>query len=385
MASHSYPTLGSSLLQELGINVIIKKNRACLLNPGGRRQEIIIPENCFSLKLRHSEPWKPFCSVRKSNHFLEFDSTMMKPSLLDVHGMQTGQEELIEFLMSRAGELKERGFDMSLLSDLMDLRASRSSSSFLRLNQEPVKPLLDRIMHNPEFSISSDAQIRFSSSRAELNDTVSIAAEIHMSKNSARWRKLSRLVPQFQRFDSEVFIDNPQLNAVDLDAVTQKSTEKTRVKPSPKKHNPNIRDREKDLHRRNHLHACESLISLMLGSEQHKQTTLLSLKKSRGEVSELLTQFSIGTAGTGIAVFYSVACSVASGRVPFCANKVFDSALSLSLVLLSWAVNRLREAIVDVNRKSIKHEETTNRVERRIKDVYFGAATVFTMLALRFG
>lgn len=163
------------------------------------------------------------------------------------------------------------------------------------------------------------------------------------------------------------------------------SPEKTRVKPSPKKQNPKIRDRENDLYKRNHLHACESLISLMIGSDQHRQTTMLSLKKSCGDLSELLTQFSIGAAGTGIAVFFSVACSVASRRVPFCANKIFDTALSFSLLLLSWAVGRLRETIVDVNRKAIKEEEITNRVERRIKDVYFRAATVIIMVALRFG
>ncbi|ESQ36597.1 hypothetical protein EUTSA_v10007898mg [Eutrema salsugineum] len=386
MASRSYSALDFSLLQELRSNEITKRNRAYLVNPGGRKPEIR-RENNYNLKLEHLEPWKPFCSLRKSNHFVEFDSTMMKPRVLDVH--ETGQEEVIELLLSRADELRDRGFDMSLLSDLMDFHASRSSSSLVYLNQEPVKPLLDLMMHNPESSINSDAQILFSSSRAELNDNVvSIAAEFHMLKKSARWRKLSRLVPQFQRFDSEVLIDTVQLNEVNLDAVTLvplKSPEKTRFKPPPKKQNPKIRDREKDLYKRNHLHACESLISLMIGSEQHRQSTLLSLKKSCGDLSELLTQFSIVIAGTGIAVFFSVVSSVASRRVPFCANKVFDSALSLSLVLLSWAVSRLREAIVNVKRKAIKDEETTNTVERRIKDVYFGAATAIAMVALRFG
>lgn len=56
------------------------------MNPGGRKPEIK-PENSCSLKLHHSEPWKPFSSLRKSNHFVEFDSTMMKHRLLDVPGM----------------------------------------------------------------------------------------------------------------------------------------------------------------------------------------------------------------------------------------------------------------------------------------------------------
>ncbi|KAF2547552.1 hypothetical protein F2Q70_00019267 [Brassica cretica] len=235
------------------------------------------------------------------------------------------------------------------------------------LNQEPVKPLLDLMMLNPHLSITPDAQILFSSSsRPELSDMVSIATKFHKLKKSARWRKLSRLPDE-----------------VNLDVAPQKTRA---TKPSRKKKNPKLRDRENDLYKRNHLHACESLISLMLGSEQHRQTTMLSLKKkssSCGDLSELLTRLSIAFAGTGIAVFFSVVCSAASGRVPFCANKVFDAGLGLSLVLVSWAVSRLREAIVGINSKVIKGEEITNRVESRIKDVYLRAATVIIMVALR--
>lgn len=130
----------------------------------------------------------------------------------------------------------------------------------------------------------------------------------------------------------------------------------------------------------------------MIGNDhQHKQTTILSLQRSCGELSELLTQFSIGVAGTGIAVLFSVVCSLASRRVPFCANKFFDTGLGFSLVILSWAVNRLREVIVHVNRKaankpcsSLKNEEIINSVERSFKEVYFRAATVIAVFALRF-
>ena len=100
--------------------------------------------------------------------------------------IETGQEEVVEFLLSTTeNELKERGVDMFLLSDL---------------NQEPVKPLLDLMMLNPHLSITPDAQILFSSSsRPELSDIVSNTAKFHKLKKSPRWRKLSRLVPQFSR------------------------------------------------------------------------------------------------------------------------------------------------------------------------------------------
>ncbi|CAN8295793.1 unnamed protein product [Cochlearia groenlandica] len=339
MASHNYSTHGFSLLQELGSHET--QSRSYQVNPGGQKHE-----NTYNLKLQqHLEPWKPFCSLSKSNHFVESESNMKKPRLLlDVN--ETVQEEVTEFVLSKTEELKGRVFDMSLLHDSIPI------SSVLCLNQDSV-------------SIDSYAQIVFSSSRAEF----------YMSKNSARWRKLSRLVPRFQRFDTEV-------DAVNLDPVTPVPVK--RVKPSPKKRNPEIREKEKDLRRRNHLHAFEILFSLMLGSEQHRQTTMLSLKKSCGDLSELLTRLSIGFAGIGIAVFFSVSCHVASGPVSFCANEVFETALSFSLVLLSWSVNRLREAIVDVNRKTIKDEEIQHRVNSRMKDVYLRAATALAMFVLRF-
>lgn len=65
---------------------MIQKGRAYLVNPGGRKHDIL-PESSFNLKPQLLEPLKPFSSSSKSNHFVEFDSTMMKHRLMDVHGM----------------------------------------------------------------------------------------------------------------------------------------------------------------------------------------------------------------------------------------------------------------------------------------------------------
>lgn len=129
----------------------------------------------------------------------------------------------------------------------------------------------------------------------------------------------------------------------------------------------------------------------MIGNDpKDKHTTVLSLQRSCGELSELLTQFSITAAGTGMAVLFSVVCGLASRSVPFCADKFFDTGLGFSLVILSWAVIRLREVIVNVNRKaskqcsSLKDGEIMNSVERSIKEVYVRAVTVIAVFALRF-
>ncbi|KAG2331307.1 hypothetical protein Bca52824_002487 [Brassica carinata] len=380
MTSHGYSIPGGlGLPHELSNVEIIKSNRSYLVNPGAKQE--IIPASSFNLNPDHLEPWKPVSSLNKSSQFVELDSAMMKPLLMDVHGKE---------------EFKERGFDMSMLSELMELEAMKSSSqllpygasSVLYLNQELEKPVLDLVremMDNSEFSLKPNDHLLFSSSsNAELNDILSIASEFNLSRVSTRWRQLSPLIPHFQRFDSEVLTPVTVLAPL-------KSPEKTKLKPSPKKQNTKRKAKERDLYKRNHLHAYESLLSLMIGNDQHhKQTTILTLQRSCGELSELLTQFSITAAGTGMAVLFSVVCSLASRRVPFCANKFFDTGLGFSLVILSWAVNRLREVIIHVNRRenkpcsSLKGDEIINNVERSIKEVYFRAATVLAVFALRF-
>lgn len=409
MTSHGYSIPGGlGLPHELSNVEIIKSNRSYLVNPGAKQE--IIPASSFNLNPDHLEPWKPASSLNKSSQFVELDSSMMKPLLMDVHDKApeslvlsfgiaekyARQEKVMELLLSRSEEFKERGFDMSMLSELMELEAMKSSSqllpygasSVLYLNQELEKPVLDLVrdmMDNSEFSLKPNDHLLFSSSsNAELSDILSIASEFNLSRDSTRWRQLSPLIPHFQRFDSEVLTPVTVLAPL-------KSPEKTRLKPSPKKQNTKRKAKERDLYKRNHLHAYESLLSLMIGNDQqHKQTTILTLQRSCGELSELLTQFSITAAGTGMAVLFSVVCSIASSRVPFCANKFFDTGLGFSLVILSWAVNRLREVIVHVNRRankpcsSLKGDEIINNVERSIKEVYFRAATVLAVFALRF-
>ncbi|CAA7047102.1 unnamed protein product [Microthlaspi erraticum] len=387
MTSHGYQIPGLGLPHELSNTEIIKTNRSYLMNPGTRQE--IIPASSFNLNHpQNLEPWKPVSSFTKSSQFVELDSALMKPLLMDVHekapeslvlsfGKYARQEKVMEFLMSRS---KERGVDMSMLSELMELEAVKSSSqllpygasSVLYLNQELGKPVLDLVRDMVDFSVQSNGHVLFSSSR-----------------NSTKGKPLSPLVPQFQWFESEVI--TPAKLKVATVLAPLKSPEKTRVKPSPRKQNTKRKAKQSDLYRRNHLHAYESLLSLMIGSDpQDKHTTVLSLQRSCGEISELLTQFSITAAGTGMAVLFSVVCGLASRSVPFCANKFFDTGLGFSLVILSWAVIRLREVIVSVNRKankqcsSLKDGEIMNSVERSIKEVYFRAATVIAVFALRF-
>uniref|UniRef100_A0A0D3CJT2 Uncharacterized protein n=1 Tax=Brassica oleracea var. oleracea TaxID=109376 RepID=A0A0D3CJT2_BRAOL len=70
-------------------------------------------------------------------------------------------------------------------------------------------------------------------------------------------------------------------------------------------------------------------------------TSVVTVKRSCGEIPELFTQISIMAAETGSTALFTVICSFASRRVPFCANKFFNTGLGFSLVILLWAVDRL--------------------------------------------
>ena len=83
----------------------------------------------------------------------------------------------------------------------------------------------------------------------------------------------------------------------------------------------------------------------MVDKKQRRKTAILSLKKSGPELPELLTQFSAGIAGTGLAVLLSVMCNLACGRATFCAYSLFNTGFGFGLVWLSGAVRQERSII----------------------------------------
>lgn len=163
------------------------------------------------------------------------------------------------------------------------------------------------------------------------------------------------------------------------------SPKKVKANPSRKKKKKVARER--DLFKKNYIHACESLLFLMADKRHRRETAVLSLKKSGPELPELLTQFSAGIAGTGLAVVLSVICKLACGRAPFCASKVFNTGLGFGLIWLSWGVNKLRDTIVNISKNAgkmgLKDEEMIQKVDKSLKEVYFRAAALLVVAVLR--
>ncbi|KAG2297521.1 hypothetical protein Bca52824_044190 [Brassica carinata] len=126
----------------------------------------------------------------------------------------------------------------------------------------------------------------------------------------------------------------------------------------------------------------------MIGNDQHhKQTTILTLQRSCGS-SQSFSLSSLSPLEPEWLCSSLLSVALLQSVCPL-ANKFFDTGLGFSLVILSWAVNRLREVIIHVNRRenkpcsSLKGDEIINNVERSIKEVYFRAATVLAVFALR--
>lgn len=161
--------------------------------------------------------------------------------------------------------------------------------------------------------------------------------------------------------------------------------DKVKLKPSQKKNKKISRGR--DLYKKNYSQACEILLSMMFDKKQRRKTAIPLLKKCGPELPELLTQFSAAIAGTGLAVLLSVFCELACGRVHLCASNVFSTGLGFGLVWLSWAVVKLRATITSISKNagklSFKDEDMIQKLDRSIRDIYFSAAALLAVAALR--
>ncbi|XP_044493028.1 uncharacterized protein LOC123216617 isoform X2 [Mangifera indica] len=385
IASHGYPP-GLLYHQEQGMARVIKDCQLYLLHQGAR-QEITRP-NCLNLRSHQSEePWKAMNGLCESKQFVKIESTVRRPGLIDVQDprpdlilLSSGiaeqcarHEKIMRFLKSRSSEAEGGVLDLSLLSDLMGLRplmfdACRhpSSPSLIYptnelLEQKHLMDFMGDMACSSNITIHPDGRILFNGSGTEMSDLLSIVAEFYLPRNSTKWTKQSLLIPHF---------DSPE-----------------KIKVKPKKKNSRKMGKERDLYRRSYFHAYESLLSLVMNKRQNGKTAILSLKKSGPELPELLTQFSAGIAGTGLAVFFFVICKVACGRVPFCASKLLNTGLAFGLVWLSWAVNRLRDTVIFIRKNAskmeLKDEEIMRRVEKSVNEIYFRAATLMAVIVLR--
>ncbi|CAK8543401.1 unnamed protein product [Lathyrus sativus] len=313
----------------------------------------------------------------------------------------TKQDTVSNLLKSGTAESRTDGANISLLLDLMKLQLSAinepqqpfssDSSSLLYLNDKfnIKKPLLYFLQDSAltsKVTVHLDGQITFMGAEIQMKDLLSVVAESYLSKSLHKGEKHSMLVPHFSRVNINEVEVQSHSSAMKMQSTLiapLRSPEKVKLKPSKKK-NKKI-NRERDIYK-NYSHACESLLSLMVNKKQHRKTIIPSLKKSGPELPELLMQISAGIAGTGLAVLLSVMCKLACGRVLVSASSFFNTGLGFGLVWLSWAVSKLRATIYSISKNAgksgLKEEVMIQKLDKRIRDIYFGSAALLVVAVL---
>lgn len=313
----------------------------------------------------------------------------------------TKHDKISKQLKSGTAESRIDGANISLMSDLMKLQLSAidepqqpfsfDSSSLLYLNdkfdiQKPLLYFLQDSALTSKITVHLDGQITFMGTKIQMKDLLSVVAESYLSKSLHKGEKHSMLVPHFSRVNiNEAGLNHSSTVKQTLTAPLR-SPKKVKIKPSQKK-NKKI-DRERDLYK-NYSYACESLLSLMVNKKKRRKTIIPSLKKSGPELPELLTQISAGIAGTGLAVLLSVICKLACGRLILSASSLFNTGLGFGLVWLSCSVSKLRTTIVSISKHAaklgLKEEEMIQKLDKRIKDIYFGSAALLAVAVLSIG
>lgn len=327
----------------------------------------------------------------------------------------TRRDQILQYLISGMSDVDKYGLDFSVISGLIGVQASatklRLQSLVPRVDETcpyevrgneslssiiypsdftAQRPVMDCVRDLPatsRFTVHPDGGALFTDAEVKMKDILSVFTEFHVSN---KWKKQPMLVPHFARLDtceSQMNIQGPSLKMETMTFTPTKSPETIKLKPMPKKRSSKKASREKDLCRRSNLHAFESLLSLLLDKNRGK-AAIISVKKSGPELSQLLTQFSAGIAGTGLAVLFSIMCKVSSGRTPLYGSTMFSTGFGSALVWLSWAVNKLRDTIVHINRSSSKvnfnEKEIMRRVDGNVNEIFFRSATILAIAVLRF-
>ncbi|XP_078162005.1 uncharacterized protein LOC144557316 [Carex rostrata] len=337
-----------------------------------------------------SQPKKP--NLRGANHSLSLNPNP-NPNLIDVQDSK--EEDSALFGFSSYQGIQPCAQHKLLLSPSPD---NIITQMLLQMPAEQAEMLAQFLtsstMSSPSSLLTVDpsGRILFTGCPTKMRDLLSIIAEFNTFPTHTSSSKPSLLVPYFDRARCRARADTKGslLNFPTETVTPLKSKEINKTKSPPKKKQKKNTSYNRDIFQKNYFHVCESLLSLLLDKNITSTGRGTSLKKLGPEISHILTSFSVGIAGTGLAVLLSVACKMTGPgmRVPLSTTRVFNTGFGLGLFWLSWAVNGLRDAIVQgfrgSNKLKIKDEEMALKVERSMRDVLVRAGTLVALAALRF-
>ncbi|XP_042007363.1 uncharacterized protein LOC121755973 [Salvia splendens] len=384
MASHGChpPGLGVASHQELA-PIRVSDEFHHFLPYNGSRQDLVDPL-LFNLSGLHKEEWRSpsglFDPITYSDlarrvgsmQSLSFKTDTSLDSVPSGSGIVercAKQEKILKLLASGSVEEEDPLLNLSML---YDLAGPQSLIADLPL----IYPTGELFLKEPSLDLAEDR----SYTGTEMADMLTIISDIHSLKKMNKSSRQTMLVPYFEWRRKASASTNASKLATEK-VMSPKSNDKVKEKTPRKKKTT------RDSYSSSYLHACESLLSVIMDRKQPGGNTILSLKKSGPQLPRLLNQFSASIAGTGIAVVLSVLCRAAYSQLPLCASKILSTGLGLGLVWLAWAVNRLRDTVVSISKTSskgdVKEEEMVSALDRNLKDIYFRVITLVAVVALK--
>lgn len=421
MASHGYPPC---LFSPPELKVL-KDSLPFFPIPGVNQDTA--KSSCASVRFNQRlDLWKPMSRLLAGNPFVRILSTAEGPELIDTRDDHlnsvllsfgiaeqcTRQENILKYLRSGSNDVESGEIDISILFDLMgplvhaiNMHQQQFPSYLEQQSHDAMsqpslvypsaalhlwEPSSNLIGLNSGKMIHSDGRLLISGASAsiEMKDILSIISEFYFSNDSMKCTKHAMVVPYFDRKTCKTKSKGESsAQKLDVNAASLRSPQKTKYQTSPQRKSNKRAVRESEIYRNNYLHACESLLSIIVDKKRHGKTAILSLKKSGPQLPHFLTTFSATIAGTGIAVLFSIACRLACGRIVFSAPRLLNTGLGLGLIWLSWAVNNLRDTVVVINRSPGKldmiEDDMLNNLDKNVKEIYFRAATLLAVVVLR--
>ncbi|KAL7112825.1 hypothetical protein ACP275_04G025400 [Erythranthe tilingii] len=392
MASHGYPPGLGGFHPELVSNRVSEDFQPFVPYHGSNQHQV--NPVSFNLNLQQNQ-------LFNSNNFVGIDSISKRPPLIDFQETHpdsihfsygivdrcTRHEQILKLLASKSVEEIGGLVDLSMLYDIMGPQFDDQALPYLIYPHKELyfnEPLLDLV---GEAYYSGDGQVPYNYTGTETNDMLSVISDFYSSKNTNKSSKQTMLVPYFERRRrARANTDASKLANAKLTSLN--SHDKVKEKTPHKKKTSTRIGKDRDTYGNSYLHACESLLSIIVDrNQQEGKKTIMSLKKSGPQLPQLLTQFSASIAGTGIAVILSILCRVVCSRVPFCGSKLLTTGLGLGLVWLSWAVNRLRDTLISITKTSRKlgekEDEMMVHLDGNLKDIYFRAAALMAVVVLK--
>lgn len=366
-----------------------------LPRPGKRQNAFSFNYASMQIGSPHSEYALEFSSLLSDSYPFGITPLVDKPELVDVQDTRpdsvlfsfgvaeqcSRHEKILNILTSSSNVTDGDDMDISLISDLMGFQpvvvdmcpqpecpmndevslygiGADETEKIIRPQKQLYvpQPLLDfvgNLSQTSSITVHPNGHVSFAGSAVEMKNLQSIVAEFDLHKSLSNGSRKEMVVPYFtrRRGGHARSYAQPSSSAVEtLRAEPSKSAGKSKSQQRKKEN----KDPNSERYSKNYFYACDCLINAYLDRSGSK-TIILALKDSGPELTKLLTQFSAGIVGTGLAVLISVACKAMNGKMALLASaRLLNVSFGFGLFWLSIAVNRLRDTVNHFSKRSAR-------------------------------